>query len=88
MINGRVWERKPVLDMERRDFIALGGSAALLLAAKVRRARAAAGDAGNRGPQRENKEAVRDLRRTAFSSQCRPIAGSLMVAYLREGCAQ
>jgi ABC-type uncharacterized transport system substrate-binding protein len=32
--------RKPVLDMKRRDFIALGGSAALLLAAKVRRARA------------------------------------------------
>jgi hypothetical protein len=29
-----------VLDMKRRDFIALGGSAALLLAAKVRRARA------------------------------------------------
>ena len=40
MIDGRVWERKPVLDMERRDFIALGGSAAVLLAAKVRRARA------------------------------------------------
>ena len=29
-----------MLDMKRRDFIALGGSAALLLAAKVRRARA------------------------------------------------
>ena len=29
-----------MLDMERRDFIALGGSAAVLLAAKVRRARA------------------------------------------------
>jgi putative ABC transport system substrate-binding protein len=29
-----------VLDMKRRDFIALGGSAAFLLAAKVRRARA------------------------------------------------
>ena len=25
----------------------------------------------------ENEEAVRDLRRTAFPSQCRPIAGSL-----------
>ena len=36
-----------MLDMKRRDFIALGGSAPLLLAAKVRRARgAAAGDAG------------------------------------------
>jgi putative ABC transport system substrate-binding protein len=32
--------RKPVLDMKRRDFIALGGSAALLLAVKARRARA------------------------------------------------
>ena len=29
-----------MLDMKRRDFIALGGSAALLLAVKVRRARA------------------------------------------------
>jgi ABC-type uncharacterized transport system substrate-binding protein len=39
-IDGRVWGRKPVLDMKRRDFIALGGSIALLLAVKVRRARA------------------------------------------------
>ena len=29
-----------MLDMKRRDFIALGGSAALLLAVKARRARA------------------------------------------------
>ena len=28
--------------------------------------------------QTDTTEAVRDLRRTAFSSQCRPIAGSLM----------
>jgi hypothetical protein len=27
-------------------------------------------------PYGENEEAVRDLRRTAFSSRCRPIAGS------------
>jgi putative tryptophan/tyrosine transport system substrate-binding protein len=40
MIDGGVWGEKPVLDMKRRDFIALGGSAALLLAVKARRARA------------------------------------------------
>ena len=32
--------KKPVLDIKRRDFIALGGSAGLLLAVKARRARA------------------------------------------------
>jgi hypothetical protein len=37
-----------MLDERRREFIVLVGAAGLLLAAKVRRARAAAGDAGDR----------------------------------------
>jgi len=39
-------------DMTRHEFIALIGGAGLLLAVKVRRARAAAGGAGDRIPQR------------------------------------
>jgi hypothetical protein len=41
-----------MLDSKRREFIALVGGGALLLAAKVKRARAAAGDAGGRIPRR------------------------------------
>jgi hypothetical protein len=37
-----------MLDPKRREFIALVGGGGLLLAAKVKRARAAAGDAGHR----------------------------------------
>jgi hypothetical protein len=40
-----------MLNMKRREFIALVGGGGLLLAAKMRRARAAAGDAGDRVPQ-------------------------------------
>jgi hypothetical protein len=37
-----------MLDPKRREFIALVGGGGLLLAAKVKRVRAAAGDAGHR----------------------------------------
>jgi hypothetical protein len=40
-----------MLDSKRREFIALVGGGGLLLAAKVKRARAAVGDAGNRTPR-------------------------------------